>query len=64
MFKSILAELKKCSRQASIVDLNPFYKDSALMEKDFAKYFWEKDGHHTSTGYSEMARGTANALSF
>jgi hypothetical protein len=62
MFNSILARLKECTHKAVLIDLNSFYIDSVQMDREVSKYFWPKDGHHTSLGYHEMARGTANAL--
>lgn len=46
------------------VDLMPFYRDSAglVSIKTTDPYYWQKDGHHNSKGYTVMARGVHSAL--
>ena len=61
-FKTIITKLKECSRRGTVVDLNQYYIDSTQMAKDINRYYWPKDGHNTSAGYYQMAKGTANAI--
>ncbi len=44
-------------------DLLPFFRDSCHMNKDNSGlYWWKKDGHNNSLGYSMMARGVYDGL--
>lgn len=44
-------------------DLLPYYRDSVHMDKNNTEnYYWPKDGHHNSMGYSVMAKGVYAGL--
>lgn len=62
LYKGIVELLQAESGQVKVVDLRPYYMDRVKMPENFSKYFWQKDGHHTSAGYYYMAQGTAKAI--
>ena len=62
IFASIVTKLRKCSHEANVVDLTPFFIDSTTMGKNPEIYFWKQDGHNNSLGYYQMARAIANAI--
>jgi hypothetical protein len=40
------------------VDLLPFYRSQGLIDsKSTSPYYWPKDGHHNSKGYTILAKG-------
>ena len=62
LFSSVVSKMKACSHLATVADIDPFYVDSVHMDNDLSRYFWQKDGHHNSYGYYQMARATANVI--
>ncbi len=59
VFEKIIDTVKLFTRY----DLLPYYRDSAgINNSNSIFYYWLKDGHHNSAGYSVMAKGVHAGL--